>query len=210
MSPGAFYLAVAVAGLLLALSGGFWALFDRELLAWMDGWKGPNLDVVFTAVTWAGSLAVLIPLTIIEASMLLLAGKRTEARLPAIGLGGAALAAFALKRLIHRPRPDLYPPVIPVPSDPSFPSGHAAQAAAFCFCLFLIVCRFPLRIGWGWIGAVAVTLTAAVGASRIYLQVHYPSDILAGVAIAILWCAGVARFGIGELPRIKNPEKTDR
>jgi undecaprenyl-diphosphatase len=198
MSPRAFSISVAAAAVLLALSVISWVRFDRELMAWMNGWKGPILDVAFVMITWLGSLAVLAPLTIVIASMLIRAGRRMEARLMAIGVGGAVLAVFALKRLVHRPRPNLFPPVIPLPSDPSFPSGHAAQVGAACICLFLIVRQLRQRTGSGWYGAVAAALTATVGISRIYLQVHYPSDVLAGVAIALLWCAGVARFGIGE------------
>jgi undecaprenyl-diphosphatase len=195
--------------MLLALSVISWSRFDRGLMAWMNGWQGPVLDVAFVMITWLGSLAVLTPLTIVIVSMLVRAGRRMEARLMAIGVGGAVLAVFALKRLVHRPRPNLFPPVIPLPSDPSFPSGHAAQAGAVCICLFLIVRRLGQQAGSKWCGAAAVALTAAVGISRIYLQVHYPSDILAGVAIALLWCAGVARFKIVEPPGRKHPDKTD-
>jgi undecaprenyl-diphosphatase len=79
-------------------------------------------------------------------------------------------------------------PLIAMPADSSFPSAHTTQIVAFALCIVLIVRRIWPE--WQFVAAtVAVLLAVVVAASRIYVQVHYPSDVLGGIALGIIWVA---------------------
>ncbi len=163
------------------------AQWDRAGLALAHALRAPWLDSVFVVVTWLGSLAVLLPLA------LLLwwrwRGDRNAAFV-ALGLIGASAFGHLLKLATERPRPDLYPPLITMPADWSFPSAHAVQVTAFALAWLLRPGAAPGRIE----AAVLFAIVLAVSASRLYLQVHFPSDVLAGVLIAILWVAFLRRL----------------
>jgi undecaprenyl-diphosphatase len=111
-------------------------------------------------------------------------------------LGGAALST-ALKELFARPRPDLVPHLTHV-STSSFPSGHAMLSAVVYLTLGALLAR--LVEGWWaklYFVGVAVVLTLFVGASRVYLGVHYPTDVVAGWAAGLAWavlCWLAARY----------------
>lgn len=122
---------------------------------------------------------------------LLLVGKRAEGAWIAASLIGSAVIDGLLKQWIARPRPDLVPHLVHV-THPSFPSGHAMVSAAVYLTLGLMLAEGIGRDGWrGRAGRAAVTgffalLAVLIGVSRIYLGVHWPSDVLAG------WCFGTA------------------
>lgn len=154
---------------------------DNAWLSLMHAWQHPLLTAVLSGVTWLGSLAVLLPL----AAGLAWCGPgdwRQRAFLPLAVLGAAGLAQV-LKWLIDRERPDLFPALIAMPADASFPSAHAMQATAFVVAWLLWRKRAQqagaLLLGGLLVGAVAV--------SRTYLQVHFLSDILAGIVLGFLW-----------------------
>lgn len=106
-------------------------------------------------------------------------------------LGLTAVLVHALKLLVRRPRPQIDQLLVPMPADWSFPSAHTAQAAAFFLAAALIARRRTPT------GPAAATITVAlctvvlVGWSRVHLQVHYLSDVLAGGLIGILVALGV-------------------
>lgn len=156
--------------------------FDAAGMAWADAWRHPALDRAFAAVTWLGSLAVLVPLTMIVALRLVpRRGWREACFSPAALLASTALT-HAVKFAIDRGRPDLYPPLIAMPPDASFPSAHAAQATAVA--LALLLQPGAASRDRGPIIATLIFFVAAVAMSRLYLQVHFPSDIFAGVVLA--------------------------
>jgi len=101
-----------------------------------------------------------------------------------MGTGKAPVLRHRDQRRVEiRPRPDLYPPLVPMPEDWSFPSAHAVQVTAFALAWLLRPGTSPGRI------EIVVFLAAAalVGVSRPYLQVHFPSDVIAGAILAALW-----------------------
>jgi undecaprenyl-diphosphatase len=101
------------------------------------------------------------------------------------GLGGM-LVNLALKYVLARERPTLVPHLMEV-STPSFPSGHAMLSAAVYLSLGLLVARIhPRRREKAYIMGVAILATVLVGLTRVYLGVHYPTDVMAG------WLAGAA------------------
>jgi undecaprenyl-diphosphatase len=160
---------------------------DIAGLARLHAWADIRLDAAFAALTWLGSIGVLVP-----AAALLTWHWRSSAPasvlvfLP-LALAGAVALAQVAKHVVGRPRPDLFPALIAMPADPSFPSAHAMQATAFA-------AGWLLRPGMrpGPLGVVgAGLLVAAVAGSRSYLQVHFPTDVLFGVAAALLWVAAL-------------------
>jgi len=149
------------------------------------------VDSFFLAVTWLGSLRVLLPAALAVAALPVAAGRRYESLLPVASLGLTAVLVHALKLLVRRPRPQIDQLLVPMPADWSFPSAHTAQAAAFFLAAALIARRRTPT------GPAAATITVAlctvvlVGWSRVHLQVHYLSDVLAGGLIGILVALGV-------------------
>jgi len=106
-------------------------------------------------------------------------------------LGPAALVTtclviYPLKELVSRPRPDVYEALVSLPLDSSFPSAHAAQAATLAVALGWRA-PWPVRIALG-------SCVIVVACSRQYLQVHYPSDVLAGILIGIICALGAGRL----------------
>jgi undecaprenyl-diphosphatase len=141
-------------------------------------------------VTWAGSAFVLVPLALAIAVPLYRAGHRREALVVVICLGGAMLLSDLVKLLVSRPRPPVSH-LQPVTGS-SWPSGHATQAGAFWFSLVAILpaLQRSARACRG-AAAVAALVVLAVAASRVYLGVHYPSDVVAGALLGVGWTAVV-------------------
>lgn len=167
-----------------------WA--DSSALTWIHDWRNPLLDRIFRVTTWVGSAFVLLPAAILLTAKLALRERHLDAWLLSLGLGGAMFMSQAAKTIFSRPRPELFDPLVAMPASCSFPSGHTTHIAAFALCLALIVYRSsPSSRLSRLITGLSVLLAASVGFSRIYLQVHYPSDVLAGAMLATLWVAGL-------------------
>ena len=154
--------------------------WDQAGLALAHAARAPWLDAVVAAVTWLGSLAVLLPL-----ALLLWWRRRGErnAAFVALALIGASALGHLAKLVAARPRPDLFPPLIDMPADWRSPSAHAAQATAFALAWLLRPGAAPGRTEI----TVLFSAVTAVFASRLYLQVHFPSDVIAGALLATLW-----------------------
>ena len=156
---------------------------DLRLLAWAGEWQHPALTAGMQAVTWLGSVVFLLPLALVLGWQR--HGRHDWRRwgfLPAAVLGGA-LIAQAIKWSIDRDRPELLPSLVAVPADPSFPSAHAWQITAFV-AAWLLSTDGLRRHGQVMAGIMLVLL---IGFSRLYLQVHFPSDVLCGMLGGLLW-----------------------
>ncbi len=154
--------------------------WDQTGLTLAHAARNPWLDSLFAAVTWFGSLAVLLPLAL----LVWWRGRGDRnAAFVALALIGASALGHLAKLVAARPRPELFPPLIQMPEDWSFPSAHAAQVTAFALAWLLRPGAAPGRIE---IAVLFATVTA-VFASRLYLQVHFPSDVVAGALLATLW-----------------------
>jgi undecaprenyl-diphosphatase len=149
------------------------------------------VEEFFRDLTALGSTGVLVLLTLASVVFLLLRRKRrTAALLAAAVIGGMALSAV-LKFGADRPRPELVPHLARVMSS-SFPSGHAMVSAVAYLTLGSILARaHARRVEKAYFMGAALILTVAVGFSRVYLGVHWPSDVLggwtAGATWALLW-----------------------
>ncbi|MEQ9638437.1 MAG: phosphatase PAP2 family protein [Alphaproteobacteria bacterium] len=137
-------------------------------------------------VTALGGYTILTFMTLAVIGYQFLIGHRRGALLVAVSIGGGVLLSNALKSFYGRPRPDLVPHAVDVVSL-SFPSGHAMLSTVTYLTLGALLVRLQPR--WrtkAYLLGCALLLTAAIGASRVFLGVHYPSDVLAG------WCVGAA------------------
>jgi undecaprenyl-diphosphatase len=150
------------------------------------------LTEVAKVVTWAGSAFLLVPLAVIACVALIRAGLRREALAVALSLGGAMLISDLVKQLVSRPRPPVEH--LQTVSGSSFPSGHATQASAFWFSLVFVLpaAGASPRVARAALGLALLTVLA-VAASRVYLGVHYPSDVVAGMLLGTGWAAYVSR-----------------
>jgi undecaprenyl-diphosphatase len=168
-------------------------LDDRVRLA-VHSFASPRLTVIMEALSLYGGPVGLVPLGIVLAAVFLLKRWHRGALLVVVTMAGAGLLDGLLKQSFRRVRPAAFFDY-PLPSSASFPSGHAFFAASFFGGLAVLASarvRNPLLQASIWTGAAVLILL--VGLSRVYLGVHYPSDVLAGYAAATVWVAAVA-FG---------------
>jgi undecaprenyl-diphosphatase len=153
--------------------------WDFAGLAMADAVRAPWLDSFFLAITWLGSLAVLLPLALLVWWQ---QGDRKAGFVALARISSSALV-HAVKLIAVRPRPEFFPPLITMPGDASFPSAHAMQATAFALAWLIRPGKSP-ALAESFILLVVVTLVCI---SRLYLQVHFPSDVVVGVIFATLW-----------------------
>lgn len=182
---------LAFALLFFAVTRGWLAGPDHALLTAFAALRGPLSNSFFLAVTWLGSGYILAPAALLIAAVLVARRERRAAALFVLTYFGASLTTWLLKMAMGRERPALYMPLVEIAAwDLSFPSSHATQSAAVALGLWLLAARFRPR----WRRPVGLALAAVVllvAASRLHLQVHWPSDLLGGLLVAAGW-AGLA------------------
>lgn len=176
------------AALLLALFAGWrlFAAFDQALLELAQRLRTPELDQWMVELTRLGDSAV--QLAAGAALLLLLALQRQWRALlfATLALAGTALANQGLKLLFARARPEIL--LQPLDSF-SLPSGHSSAAFALCLALGVLAGRgAPARIRLAWLLLASLPATA-IAVSRVYLGVHWPTDVLAGALLAGSLCA---------------------
>lgn len=146
----------------------------------------PWVEEMARDVTALGGISVMTLAVGAAAGFLLLRGRRRAAALLVVGVAGGLVLGLLLKAGFDRPRPDLVPHGSVVYTS-SFPSGHSMMAAVAWLSLGALVAQaLPGVVLRSYVLALAITITVLVGVSRVYLGVHWPSDVLAG------WVAGAA------------------
>lgn len=166
------------------------AAIDLQIMTWVSQNRNTFLDAFFVAVTWAGSLYVLLPLVIIVMGYLFACDKKEAMGILGLGFGGAVMLTYLLKAIIRRPRPEALSPLASVPIDFSFPSAHTTQITAFCLCIILIFGQGRWYLGFWALSLAMCVLIGCVAYSRLYLQVHFASDVVAGFLIPVIWVSG--------------------
>jgi undecaprenyl-diphosphatase len=148
-------------------------------------------------ITVLGGRTMLIAVTLFITGYLALERKYGAMWLVVFAVGGGGLLSTAMKYAFGRGRPDLVPHLVAVTS-PSFPSGHSMLGAIMYLTLGALLARFATRRRTkAYLLTVALFVTFVVGGSRVYLGVHYPSDVVAGWCAGLVWalvCWLVARY----------------
>lgn len=160
---------------------------DSEILQWIHAHATPFWDAFFLAITTLGNAEVIIPVALAVCALLWYLKKRTYAVIVLFAFGGSGIANFLLKLLFSRERPAFWQSAITETSY-SFPSGHAMASAALIIALIYILWTTKWRIASLILGAALIVL---IGTSRLYMGVHYPTDVLAGWMVALLWVTTV-------------------
>jgi undecaprenyl-diphosphatase len=162
--------------------------FDSQLNAIIQSWRLPPLTWFFEAVTWSASTVPVVVVVLVAVAILMWLGHHREALLVALVVAvGTALGTVA-KRVTERPRPPVANAIIELPTSYSFPSGHTLAALLLWTVIAFVVVRVAHR---QWVRVVAVaggfSLMVLVGFSRVYLGVHWPSDVLASWLLGVAW-----------------------
>jgi undecaprenyl-diphosphatase len=192
----AFFCAIAIFSILIS---GAWSIhcepierLDRLILEWCATNRTVGRDQFFSSVTWAGSNFILLPVILAQAFMYFIRKNVRKARFLVGACVGGSLLISAAKLVVMRPRPTLFPALIDLPIGFSFPSSHAAQITIFVLAELLLL-RASTRGRWFVLLNIAGgILIVLVCISRLYLHVHYPTDVVAGFLTALFWVAGVA------------------
>lgn len=185
-------------------------VYEREAFAWelpvmhtLRGWGSPPLTRFWygVSVVGGGPWGWVLPLVLLGVAW------RFSRRLAAfflIGVGGAALLNVVLKWFFHRDRPTVLERLWQA-NDSSFPSGHAMLSAALAAAVVALLWRTRFRAPAVVLGGVYAAL---VGVSRVYLGVHYPTDVLAGWALGVAWVAFIAVLSWPLLPRAQRDARS--
>jgi undecaprenyl-diphosphatase len=160
---------------------------DQSVRMAIHAWASPLLTRAMRGVTELGQPSLLIMLGLVIVWRLYMLGRYRAATILAISAIGGEVCDQALKYSFARHRPNVF--FGPQAMGYSFPSGHSVEACCFYGVLAAILtvrARMPRKIA---IWTAASLLTLAIGISRIYLGVHYPSDVAGGYAVAVVWVA---------------------
>jgi membrane-associated phospholipid phosphatase len=188
---------------LLVLSASLWAFgfivdeqilegdtaADERLAAWLHGRATDPFTDVFRAITWTGNFVTLLALTVVAVVVLWRRREQTDAVFVALAFVGAQVLSNGMKLGFRRERP-FFPDPLATESTFSFPSGHALVSLAVYGSIALLLARRisspPRRLLL--LGGTGL-LILAIGFSRLYLGVHFLSDVLAGFAAGAAWLA---------------------
>jgi len=164
--------------------------FDAFVRTAVHQFSTPAFTRVMQVFSFLGSVAAVTTMSLVAVCVSLYFRHTRTAALLVVTMLGVAVLDVTLKHAFHRPRPA--PFFGAAPNSYSFPSGHAL--CSFCFYGMLAAILAPLargRVAKFGIWMAAVVLIGMIGISRIYLGVHYPSDVFAGYCAAIVWVGAV-------------------
>ena len=193
---------LAVVTALVGIGVRAWAPgFDLQILQAIAGRRNATLTSIAGIVTNAGSFALLAPLSI--AFLLLRRWKRPADDIGLVVIAaGSAVLPIITKLFVARPRPTLEP--LQHLSSLSFPSEHTTQAAAVYLTIAIMLSK-GLHRGWReLVIVIAVLIALAVAWSRVYLGVHYPTDVIAGLLLGWGWSLLVFHWARPKLARNKT------
>ncbi|HKG47282.1 MAG TPA: phosphatase PAP2 family protein [Pyrinomonadaceae bacterium] len=180
--------------------------FDDVTRATVHQFASPLLTAIMRGFSFLGSTIALTVATIFVVVRFAMRKWGREAKLFAVTMGGAGLLNITLKLAFKRPRPVPFFNLT-APETYSFPSGHSLTSAVFFGALAAILtARIKSKRVRTAIWIVSTAMFLLVGLSRIYLGVHYTTDVIAGFAAALIWIL-VVRFVEMQLARRKRRRK---
>ncbi len=159
--------------------------FDKTILLWIHQFANPTWDNIMLNITKIGNPTTVVTITIITFGILWWKRYRKEATIFGIHALGGAILSYGLKLSFSKPRPQLWQQLITETSY-SYPSGHAlGSMVLYGFIAYLLASHYPKQSKI--IYTFAVILIGAIGLSRLYLGVHWPTDVIAGYGVGYLW-----------------------
>ncbi len=179
--------AIAFAAIAKQMVEGDADAFDRAVALRVHDAHTPALNALMVGATYLASLWVIVPAVTLVSAYAWRLGHHRLAVVLAAGWAVAELLNLALKLMFLRPRPGIFAEIT-LPSTPSFPSGHAMRSLAIYGAIAAVLCALHPRLRRFIVPAVAV-LVLTIGLSRVYLGVHWPSDVLAGYAVGAILLA---------------------
>ena len=188
--------------------------FDDGVMRWMAAHRIEWIERSLLEITSLGTGLVVMVIVAISALFLVATQHRFSAFLLLVASGGGIVLNAILKSSFDRQRPRLFE-WLTEPSSSSFPSGHAMSSAIVYFTVAYLIARLERR---RWMRALTITiallLVLLISVSRLYLGVHYPSDVIAGVIIGLAWAGfclagleAVRVFGLRFRPRVLEQEE---
>jgi undecaprenyl-diphosphatase len=172
--------------------GGATQALDESVVRWLAAHRSPAMDDIMLEVTTLGDGVVLIMIVAVASVFLWLTKHHWSVYILLVGMIGGKALNTLLKASFDRTRPSAVEWIDQV-SSPSFPSGHAMGAFITYGTVAYLVARLePTRRLRYATWFIACGIIIAIGISRMYLGVHYPSDVIAGFAAGLAWVAIVA------------------
>jgi undecaprenyl-diphosphatase len=177
--------------------------FDSSITSWLVAHRASGWTALAHGLSTVGSQAVLLPVVGLVVAALLVRRRFVVAALLVAAWGGALMLYTLTKDFVQRPRPPSDIWLTDVGRTTSFPSGHATQSLATFLGLAFVGAACVPKLRWPG-RMLAVAVAAGVGWSRVYLGVHWTTDVLAGWLIATAW-AGVVTWLAARCARSKPP-----
>jgi undecaprenyl-diphosphatase len=190
---GGLIIAVVGTALFVALASyvrsGSSQAFDDSVIRWLAAHHTRGLDAAMLEITALGTGIVVMMVVAVAALFLVLTDHKYSAILLLASTCGGLVLNAVLKLGFNRPRPSIVVPVVHAVSS-SFPSGHAMSAAIVYTTVAYLAARLHKRRWARWLVMTAAFIVIAlISISRMYLGVHYPSDVLAGIVVGLAWAA---------------------
>lgn len=182
---------------------------DRRILLWTDSIADPWLNAAALELTSLGSPVVVATLVLVAGAFLWLTQRRAHALLLWVGAAGGVVLSQVLKLAFERPRPRVFEWRVHHVGSYSFPSGHATTSMIIYAMLAYVILELdpPAPVKRLTV-ALAAVIIALVGLSRVYLGVHYPTDILAGYAVGFVW-ATLCAFNLRVIDYVRGQRQSN-
>ena len=159
--------------------------FDKTILLWIHQFANPTWDTIMLNITKLGNPMIMVTITVITFGILWWKRYRQEATIFAIHALGGTILSYGLKLAFNKSRPQLWEQLIDETSF-SYPSGHAlGSMVIYGFLAYLLSSHYPKFSKIIYI--FAAILIGSIGLSRLYLGVHWPTDVIAGYGVGYLW-----------------------
>ena len=159
--------------------------FDKAILLWIHQFANPTLDQIMLNVTRLGNPSTVLFIMVASLGILWRQGYIQEAKIFFLDCLGIAILSYGLKLAFNKPRPQLWNLLISETTS-SYPSGHAIiSIGLYGFLAYLLGTHYPQYAKV--FNGIAIILIVAIGLSRLYLGVHWPTDVIAGYGVGFLW-----------------------